>query len=265
MTDSSVVSLISSRRHRWPVIAVVDRADAVRRRRRREALDTVVSEHRHPWKAGVRGEPADTEGARSGPAAAERGRVPLVRHRRHQEPGGADGDGAGREGEPRARSRARTSRPATRCTYRATGTRRSCRSTRPGRIALNVKSGAAKMRAEAAHGLPAGITRRRDGLPAARGGDQAGLERRLERPGGSADRRARRADHPALRLRDAAGGVDAARRRGRGDPQHVHARLGADLHHRRLDHRAVPDRAGRSRRRDRLRAADGLPLPRRAP
>ena len=39
---------------------------------------------------------------------------------------------------------------------------------------------------------------------------------------------------------------------------------GADLHHERLDHRAVPDRARRARRRDRLRAADDLPLPRRA-
>ena len=39
--------------------------------------------------------------------------------------------------------------------------------------------------------------------------------RRPERPRRSADRRPRRARHPALRLRDAAGGADAARDRGR--------------------------------------------------
>ena len=79
----------------------LDRADARRRRRGREALDAVVPEHCHSRKAGLRGEPADTEGARSRPAAAEHRRLPFAARRRHQEPGGAGGDGAGREGEPR--------------------------------------------------------------------------------------------------------------------------------------------------------------------
>ena len=94
-----------------------------------------------------------------------------------------------------------------------------------------------------------------------------GVEQQLGRPVDprrDADRRARRADHPALRLRDAAGGRDAVAHRRSVDPQHVHARLGPDLHHERLDHRPVPDRARRARCRDRLRAADDLPLPRRA-
>ena len=98
----------------------------------------------------------------------------------------------------------------------------------------------------------------------ARGGVDARRERRAERAARGGDRRARRARDPALRLRHAAGGADADRRRDRGDPQHVHADLDPDLHHQRLDHRAVPDRARRARRGDRLRAADDLPLPRRA-
>ena len=76
------------------------------------------------------------------------------------------------------------------------------------------------------------------------------------------DRRGRRAGRPAVRVRDAARGADAARRRRRRDLQHLHARVGADLRHRRLDHRPVPDRARRARHRDRLRAADDHALPR---
>ena len=45
-----------------------------------------------------------------------------------------------------------------RCTSRATGTRPSRRSTRPAAAGLDTQSGAEKMRAAAANGLPAGIT-----------------------------------------------------------------------------------------------------------
>src|SRR5580765_1582313 len=61
---------------------------------------------------------------------------------------------------------------------------------------------------------------------------------------------------------DDSGGRNSARDCGHGDPQHVHGRVAADLPHERLDHRAVPDRTRRPRRRDRLRVADDLPLPR---
>jgi hypothetical protein len=91
---------------------------------------------------------------------------------------------------------------------------------------------------------------------------RVGRRQRPERPDRSADRRPRLARDPLLRLRHAPGGADADRDRNRLDPQHLQPRLGADLPHERLDHRAVPDRAGRARSRDRLRAADDLPLPR---
>ena len=97
----------------------------------------------------------------------------------------------------------------------------------------------------------------------ARGGELAGRwQRQCAR--GSRDRRPGRDRDPPLRLRHAARGPDAGRGRGGRDPEHVHARLGAHLHHERLDHRPVPDRARRTGRRDRLCAADDLPLPRRA-
>ena len=97
--------------------------------------------------------------------------------------------------------------------------------------------------------------------PALRGvvGRRLGRSERIARGG---DRRTRRARDPALRLRHAAGGRDAVARGDRVDPEHVHARLGADVRRRRLDRRAVPHRARRPRRRDRLRPLDDLPLPR---
>src|SRR5918912_1554173 len=49
--------------------------------------------------------------------------------------------------------------------------------------------------------------------------------------------RAAAARDPPLRLRHAARGADPDRGRSRRDPEHVHARLGADVHHERLDHR----------------------------
>ena len=98
----------------------------------------------------------------------------------------------------------------------------------------------------------------------ARRGERRWLEWRSEPAGGGCHRSAGRARDPAVRLRDAAGRADAGGRRDGCDPQHVHARVGADVRDRRLDHRPVPDRAGRPRRRDRLRAGHDLPLPRRA-
>ena len=63
----------------------------------------------------------------------------------------------------------------------------------PGPDRLDVKSGAAKMRAVGGSRASGRDHRQRDRVRAARGGDQARLERRLERPAGGADRRARRA------------------------------------------------------------------------
>jgi RND superfamily putative drug exporter len=132
----------------------------------------------------------------------------------------------------------------------------------PGPNRLDVKSGAAKLRAVAATGLPAGITvdvTGHDPLEEAStdgssGGSSVLLEALIGGLGALIILLFVFGTLPAV-LMPLVVAVAAI-------PQYVHARLGADLHHRRLDHRAVPDRAGRPRRRDRLRAADGLPLPR---
>ena len=90
-------------------------------------------------------------------------------------------------------------------------------------------------------------------------------ERRQRWPqhsGRGRDRRARRADHPAVRVRHAAGGGDAADRRDGVDPEHLHPDPAAHLRHRRVGDRGVPGGTGRSRRRHRLLAAVHLPLPR---
>ena len=110
----------------------------------------------------------------------------------------------------------------------------------PGKSKFDTKSGAKQLRAAAAKGLPTGIrvnVTGHDPLEEASqhggGGSSSVL---LEATIGSS----RGAGDPALRVRDAAGGADAGRgRRGR-DPEHVHARLGPDLHHERVDHRPVP-------------------------
>ena len=77
----------------------------------------------------------------------------------------------------------------------------------PGRAGVDRKSGAVKMRAVAANGLPAGITVNvtgRDALDEANNhGKSGGSSVLLE----ALDRRPRRADHPPLRLRDAARGA----------------------------------------------------------
>ena len=194
----------------------VDRADALRRLRGRAAVDAVVPEPRRPGQAGLRGEPADAR-RRSEPATASPNTV--VFHSPSgdvdEEPGGASRRWRGWRRQCPARSRARTSRPATRCTCRRDRHTTFVQVYPPGRAGLDVKSGAAKMRAAAAARASGRDHRQRDGPRPARGGEQRRLERRVERPAGSADRRARRADHPALRLRDAAGGADAARRRDR--------------------------------------------------
>ena len=134
---------------------------------------------------------------------------------------------------------ATSSRRATRCTSRRTGTRRSRRSSRRATRASHRLDGEADARCAAAgraRGLDVRTSpattrctrRRRAATRAAR----ACCSRR--------DRRARRARDPALRLRHAAGRRDAVARRDRVDPEHVHARLVADVRHRRLDRRAVP-------------------------
>ena len=93
-------------------------------------------------------------------------------------------------------------------------------------------------------------------------GRRRGRQRRPQHSGRGRDRCAGRADHPAVRVRDAARGGDAADRRDGVDPQHLHADLASDLRHRRVGDRGVPGGAGRPRRRDRLLAALHLPIPR---
>ena len=119
-------------------------------------------------------------------------------------------------------------------------------------------------------GHPAGDRRERPvrgaGIGQRPGRARAGCRQRRQRwpqhPGRGRDRRARRADHPAVRVRHAAGGGDAADRRDGVDPEHLHPDPAAHLRHRRVGDRGVPGGAGRSRRRHRLLAPVHLPLPR---
>src|SRR6266508_837187 len=90
----------------------------------------------------------------------------------------------------------------------------------------------------------------------------AGWRERTERPHRGAHRRPGRTHHPPLRLRHASGCGDAAGDGGGVDPDDVRVRARADVRHQRLDHRPVPRSARRTRRRDRLRASDDVPLPR---
>ena len=117
-----------------------------------------------------------------------------------------------------------------------------------------------KARAALKAATPPGVDepshRARRDLPVAGRHERAGDPRR------AAGRRDRCADHPALRLRHAAGGRDPARDGGELDPDDVRVRVRAHVHHQRLDHHPVPRRARRARRRDRLRARDDLPVPR---
>ena len=237
----------------------VDRAHAVRWLRGRAAVLALVPEHVDPGPAGLRDRPADPQDLRGRRAAAGRRRVPL-----------AGGDVTKIPAVRAAMARVAAANPgALTSSFFSTGSAAYVSADRhttfqevylPGRDGVDRKSGAVEMRAVAAAGLPAGRHGRRDRPHRARRGEHP-RRRRIERAAGGTHRRPRRAAGAAVRVRDAAGGAHAARRRGSGDPQHVHARLGADLRHRRLDHRAVPDRAGRPRRRDRLRPVDDLPVP----
>ena len=85
----------------------------------------------------------------------------------------------------------------------------------PGPGTLNTKSGAVAIRAAAASGLPAGITVNVTGHDPLEEASTARIKRRLERPRRGPDRRPRRARDPAVRLRNAAGRADPARRRAR--------------------------------------------------
>ena len=134
----------------------------------------------------------------------------------------------------------------------------------PGRAGLDVKSGAKEIRAAAATGLPADISvdvAGRDALgEASTEGSSAGSSVLLEVLIGGLG--------ALLILLFVFGTLPAVLTplvaAVASIPQHVLACLGSDLHHRRLDHRAVPDCAGRPRRRNRLCVAADLPLPRRA-
>ena len=193
----------------------LDRADAVRRVRRRPALEALVPELLDPRQARLRGEPADAEGLRRRRAAAERRRLP---HR--------SGDVTKSAAIAAAIARAAHTMPGSLTSsyfdthdldvrLEATATRPSRTSTRRARRSSTRTSGAKQMRAAAAPGLPAGIKRAGDRPRPARGGEHARRRRQLERPARGGDRRPRRARDPALRLRDAAGGADADPRRGR--------------------------------------------------
>ena len=246
-----------ARRHRR-----LDRADALRRLQRRPGVEALVRELLDPRLLVLRGEPADAEDLRHRRAGAARGGLPQ-RRRRHEADRDRARDRGGREGQPRlARLVVLLDRqPRLRLQGRPHDLRRDlsarrrrpsarrCTSTRCARSSRRTRPRACRPTSPAA-------TRSTTPRPAA--------ERRPERAHRGADRRPRLPRDPVLRLRHAAGGADADRGRDRLDPEHVHARLDPDLRHERLDHRPVPDRARRARRGDRLRAADDLPLPRRA-
>ena len=251
-------------RHRWSRHRRLDRAHALRRLRRRPGLEALVPELLDPGQVRLRGEPAHAEGVRRRRPPAERRRLPHG-GRRDEERRDPGGDAARGDGEPRRADELVLLDAATPM-YVSKDRHTTFMEIYPaGSPKFDTKSGAGADRAAAAAaGLPAGISVAGDRARSARGGSthgsSGGPSVLLEAVIGGA----RRARHPAVRLRDAAGGADADRRRDRVDPQHVHADLDPDLHHERLDHRPVPDRARRARRRDRLRAVDDLPLPRRA-
>ena len=216
-----------------------------------------------PGYSGLRGEPADARSVRHRRSPPERRRV-QNEGRRDQERSDSPRRWNERSRPVRVRGRARSSRQAAPRTSPRTGTRPSWSSTRPARRTFDAKSGAEAILAAATTGLPTGIDSPRHGPRRDHGGEPERRDGRPERPRRGADRRPRRARHPLLRLRNAARGPAADRDRGVVDPQHLHARLAPHLRHRRVDHRAVPDRARRPRCRDRLRVAHDLPLPRRA-
>ena len=215
--------------HRPPPLARdrgLGRADPDRRRRGRQALEPLVPELLDPGQVGLRGEPADAEGVRRRRAPAERRRLPHDR-RRDQERRDQSRRCSARRRRCRARSPARTSRRTTSMYVSHDRHTAFLEVYPPGKAKFDTKSGAKQMRAAAAAG-PAGRDHgERDRPRSARGGVLARRRRQLERAARGADRRPRRARDPAVRVRDAAGRADADRRRHGGDPEHVHARLGA--------------------------------------
>ena len=222
-------------RHRWKVIAVWIVLTLFGAFAAGQVSQALVPELLDPGQVRLRGEPADAEGVRHRRPAAGRRRLPHGR-RRDEERGDRGGDGARGRGGPRrpdelvlldARPDVRLEGPAhdLRGGLSARAVDRSRR-----------RAGRPKIRAAAAPRAAGRDPGQGHGPRPARGSEHARRADR-ERPRRGADRRPRRAGDPALRLRDAARGPDADRRRGRGDPQHVHARLGADLHHERVDHR----------------------------
>ena len=87
-------------RYRWPVIAVwvvltLVGGVAAGKLSTRWYQSTAI-----PGKPAYEGSQRTLKALGAGAAAAERRRLPLAERRRHEEPGGARGDGAGREGEP---------------------------------------------------------------------------------------------------------------------------------------------------------------------
>ena len=241
----------------------LDRADGVRRLQRRAGVEALVRELLDPGLLVLRGEPADAEGLRHGRAGAARRGLPQ-RRRCHQAARNPEGGRGSRRGQPRlARLVLLLDRrePRLRLEGRPHDVRRDLPAEEPHLQLV----GAPRRGAGEAEGRNAGG---RAGLPDRARPALRRLDRRLERgperAHGGADRRPRLPRDPVLRLRHVAGGADADRGGDRGDPEHLHVGLDPDLHHQRLDHRSVPDRARRPGRGDRLRAADDLPLPRRA-
>jgi RND superfamily putative drug exporter len=121
-----------------------------------------------------------------------------------------------------------------------TGTRPSFRSISPGPAGLDVKSDAGDSEPAAAGWAPRRISVDVRSGRAGRGEQQStgGSERLLEALIGGLG-----ALIILLSYSGRCRGGDAARRRARVDPEHVHARLGPAPTHRRLDHRPVPDRS----------------------
>ena len=233
-----------------------------RRLRRREGVDALVPELLDSRPVRLPGWPAHTGGARRGSASAGRRRLP---HRWRRDQGSRTRAGDAPRGRHGARFAvelllldAQPGIPLARPPYHVHGAlpARAGNPHHQQRCGCHPSCGGERA-ARRDHG-------RRDRPRSARGSIDARIKRRLQRPRGGPGRRPRRTGDPAVRLRNASGRADPARRRGGGDPEHVHARLGPHLRHQRLDRRPVPDRARRARGRGRLRLADDLPLPRRA-
>ena len=240
-------------RHRKAIIFAWIALTDLRRLRRRSGLGALAPVLLDPRLLRLRGEPADVRAVRHRRAPPERRRVP-DEGRRDQERRDCRRDGARARDEPGCPRQLLLLDGQRR--VRLQGQAHDLHGGLSGRLAGVRREERRRSDAEGCVRRPAaGNDRARDGPGSDHGGERERRDGRSERPRRGADRRPRRADHPLLRLRDAAGGPAAARNRRVVDPEHVHARLDPHLRHRRVDRRAVPDRARRPRRRDRLRAA----------